>query len=181
MRRKKLEELYFEWLCQITDDGRCSEGHSYERLLRCLHGTEFIFSIPMDANRADDGISLRYHFAEGQGYTQHMAAAYLDDKPCSVLEMMAALALRADEHIAYDPLYGDRTGKWFWGMLSSMGLDKMSDDIFDEAKADSIIQRFLDRKYEKNGKGGLFTIDGYSDMRMVEIWCQLCWYMEEVL
>ena len=43
-----------------------------------------------------------------------MISAYLDNKTCSVLEMMIALAIRCEEHIMDDPDVGNRTGQWFW-------------------------------------------------------------------
>ena len=44
---------------------------------------------------------------------------------------------------------------------------------------DDVIKRFLDRDYEPNGKGGLFTIKNCrQDLRKVEIWYQLCWYLD---
>ena len=63
MTRKELNNLYFEWMYQLVDGEGYSEGLSYRKLFKHLHETEFIFSVPMDANRADDGTDLRYRFA----------------------------------------------------------------------------------------------------------------------
>lgn len=51
-----------------------------------------------------------------------MIASYLDNRPCSVLEMIIALAIRLEEHIMDDPDIGNRTGQWFWDMIVSLGL-----------------------------------------------------------
>ena len=132
MTRTRLNELYFEWLCSLVENEEYSGGQSYTELFRYLHETEFIYSIPMDANRFEDGVDLRYRFAYECGHDNRMIASYLDDKPCSVFEMMTALSLKCEEHIMYDP-----------------------------------------------DKGGFFTIDNCScDLRTVDIWRQMCWYLE---
>ena len=116
------------------------------------------------------------------GYRDAMIAAYLDDSPCSVLEMMTALAVRCEEHIMTDPDVGNRTGQWFWQMITNLGLGDMTDSKFDRKYVDLVIQRFLDRTYEPDGKGGLFTIEHCPyDLRTVEIWYQLCWYLDKLI
>lgn len=80
-----------------------------------------------------------------------------------------------------DPRKGDRTQQWFWGMVNSLGLGSMRDDIFDRGFVDYTINRFLNRDYEPNGKGGLFTIRNCDrDLRTVEIWYQLNWYLDTI-
>jgi hypothetical protein len=96
--------------------------------------------------------------------------------------MMIALAIRCEESITDDPRKGDRTGQWFWGMVRNLGLGGMYNDIFDAQIADDIIERFLDREYEPDGRGGLFTIrDCDCDLRDAEIWHQLCWYLNTIM
>lgn len=102
-----------------------------------------------------------------------MRTSYLDNRPCSVLEMIIALAIRLEEHIMDDPDIGNRTGQWFWDMIVSLGLGSMDDSKFDKAHAIDVIRRFLDRDYGRDGKGGLFTIEHCRyDMRDIEIWYQ---------
>ena len=106
----------------------------------------------------------------------------LDDKDCSVLEMMVALSIRCEEHIMDNPDIGDRTGKWFLDMIVNLGLEKMTDDRFDKRYVEKILHRFMNREYERNGDGGLFTVHhNRIDMRSVEIWYQAMWYFDEVL
>ena len=77
-----------------------------------------------------------------------------------------------------DSRYGDRTTQWFWNMLSNLGVSYMTDDRFDEKEATEKIYNFLEKRYSPNGKGGLFYIpDAPEDLRNVEIWTQLCWYL----
>nr|DAM97013.1 MAG TPA: hypothetical protein [Caudoviricetes sp.] len=177
-----IENRYFEWLFDLVCRGRYSENISYRKLLMHLYNTEFRYSLPKDRNRADDGIDLRYRFAITQGY-EGSSDLVLDalDGPCSVLEMMVALAIRCEESIMDDPRMGDRTKQWFWGMITNLGLGSMMDDRFDRDVTDEKIRRFLDRKYAPNGKGGLFTIrQRKCDLRKVEIWYQLNYYLDEI-
>lgn len=179
MTRTRLNDLYFEWLYDLVANEEYSAGQSYMELFKYLHETEFIFSIPMDSNRFEDGIDLRYRFAYECEYDNRMVALYLDDKPCSVLEMMIALSLRCEEHITYDPELGNRTSKWFWDMLKSMKLDMMNNSNFDEKYVKRTVAKCLERRYTKKGKGGFFTIDNCRhDLRTVDIWRQMCWYIE---
>ena len=95
--------------------------------------------------------------------------------------MMVGLATRCEESIMDDPQIGDRTGQWFWGMIASLGLSGMTDDKFDRDEFDDIMHNFLSHNYAPNGKGGLFTIKNCDkDLRRVEIWRQLCWYLDSI-
>ena len=111
MTKSELNDTYFNWMCQLVFDGRYSKKLSYRRLLKVLHKIEFTYSIPMDGNRAEDGIDLRYRFGYENGYSSSMISAYLDNKTCSVLEMMIALAIRCEEHIMDDPDVGNAAGE----------------------------------------------------------------------
>jgi hypothetical protein len=127
-------------------------------------------------------MDLRYRFALELGY-RNQPEIVLDilNGPCSVLEMMIALAIRCEENIMDDPNVGDRTGQWFWGMITNLGLGSMKDARFDIRYVDDVVAMFLDREYEPNGKGGLFTIRHCDcDLRDVEIWYQLCWYLDSI-
>lgn len=173
MIKDNVNNLYFEWLYNSVCEKRFPKEVSYRKLLMYLHSIDFRYSITRDKNRAEDGVSLRYRFT-------YDADLYLDD-PCSVLEMMIALAIRCEENIMDDPRFGNRTSQWFWGMIASLGLSNMTDDHFDKRFVSNVMERFLDREYEPNGKGGLFTIKNCDrDLRDIEIWIQLCWYLDSI-
>lgn len=178
--KDRISNDYFEWIYNLVCGERFPETLSYKKLLMHLHNTDFIYRIPKDGNRAQDGIDLRYRFA--YEYTNiEDADSYLKG-PCSVLEMMVALAVRCEETIMDDPTKGDRTGQWFWNMIVSLGFGGMSDDRYDRFFVDKTLDRFLSRKYEPNGKGGLFTIrNPKRDMRKIEIWYQLCDYLNSIV
>ena len=173
----RVNDEYFEWLCELVDSSRFSKSVSYRKLLMHLHNIEFTWFIPYDDNRADDGIQLRRRFGLSR---DDMSLPRCISGPCSVLEMMAALAIRC-ETIMDDTQFGDRTGQWFWGMIRNLGLGSMNDSRFDRDYVDNAIARFLNREYEPDGKGGLFTVKHCTqDMRTVEIWCQLSWYLGSI-
>ena len=179
MTRDRINDEYFEWIFNLVCGKRYAKEISYRKLLIFLHDTEFVYSIPNDVNRAEDGIDLRYRFALSQD--QADIELYLDG-PCTVLEMMVALAIHCEESIMDDPQIGDRTRQWFWLMVSNLGLGSMTDDVFDKQYAQDTIDIFLDRDYEPDGKGGLFRIRNCDrDLRTVEIWWQLLWYLDTIV
>ncbi|MEG1515987.1 MAG: hypothetical protein RSD95_13955 [Clostridia bacterium] len=99
-----------------------------------------------------------------------------------MLEMMVALASRCEEQIMDNPDDGDRTGKWFFEMVESLGLMGMDDRRFHKGAACDILCRFMRRAYDESGQGGLFTIrqpNSNVDMREIEIWYQMMTYLEE--
>ena len=178
MSGNELKKRYFRWLCQLVQNGKFTGFRSYQELLGCLAEQEFTWTVEMDENRARDGIELRYRFGCEMGYDYRYVESFLDGAPCTVLEMMAALALRVEEHLMTDPQYGDRTGQWFWEMVVNLGLADMTDECFDRRKAEKTIRRFLHRHYSADGHGGLFWIPGCPlDLRKIEIWYQLCHYL----
>ena len=174
----RINDEYFEWLCELVDIKRYSRQVSYRKLLMHLHNIEFTWYIPHDDNRADDGVQLRRRFALVR---DDMSLSDYISGPCSVLEMMVALAIRCEETIMDDALMGNRTGQWFWGMIRNLGLSHITDNKFDRNAVDDIIARFLNREYEPDGRGGLFTVRNCDyDLRDVEIWCQLSWYLGSI-
>ena len=77
-----------------------------------------------------------------------------------------------------NPQIGDRTGQWFWNMVVSLGLGDQMDNRYDKRYVEDTLRCFLDRRYKPNGQGGLFTIRNCDrDLRKVEIFHQLCWYL----
>lgn len=177
--KDRINDEYFDWLCEVVDSKRFSKHVSYRKLLMHLHNIEFTWFIPYDDNRADDGIMLRRKYA--LAHHDEELSDYISG-PCSVLEMMAALAIRCEESIMDDTLFGNRTGQWFWGMIRNLGLSPMNDSNFDADFVDDVIARFLNREYEPDGKGGLFTIKNCDhDLRTVEIWRQLSWYLGSIM
>lgn len=165
------ERRYFEYLIGYVynDNSRIS----YLKLLRFLYDKNFVWTVHMDRNRAADGLSLRARFFDDDKIKAM-------SKPCSVLEMMIALADRMENHILGDPREGDRTGQWFWEMVTSMGLSSMNDSKFNEEYAESQVNKMIKREYNIHGEGGLFTVaKPDKDMKTTEIWYQMQWWVRE--
>ena len=175
-----IEKEYFEWLCNIVCDS-FSKQASYEKLLAYLHSVAYKHSLPMDENRAEDGISMRYRFARTKVPASNVWDIMCElDGECSMLEMMVALAVRCEEWMD-DTSYGDRTGQWFWQMIVSLGIGGMTNARFDWDVVEPAIHRFLNQDYNSDGRGGLFTIrDCPHDLRGVQIWYQMCWYLDSI-
>lgn len=69
MTEKELNQEYFNWMCQLVCDKRWrNKGLSYQMLLSQLHSIDFQYTLPMDENRAEDGIDLRYRFGYEKEY-----------------------------------------------------------------------------------------------------------------
>lgn len=174
-------EIYFDWLCQkisYPDDTENEKINPYDELLRYLHSVTFVPIIDMDWNRRDDGIDLRYRFGYESDIEPEVIHDTVDIEPCSMFEMMVALAIRVEEHIMADDDIGDRTPGWFWSMIESLGLQHQTNDNINLSYIAHTVNRFMNRQYEPDGKGGLVTIPGCpEDLRDVEIWYQMQMYL----
>lgn len=180
MYKDEIDNEYFSWLYNIVAGRRFAKGISYTKVLSQLHDTDFRWAIPKDKNRAGDGTELRRRYSMEMGFDPDYFDDYLDG-PCSIFEMMVALAIRCEETIMDDPSKGDRTSQWFWEMLTSLGLGSMDNSRYDPEYVDDVTERFLSRDYEPNGRGGLFTIRNCKfDLRETEIWIQLLWYLDTI-
>lgn len=180
MTKNELNKRYFHWMYQLVCNDNDRVRRPYYRLFDMLHTIDFACLLEMDCNRAEDGVDLRYRFGYEHHYDNPIIASLLDDRPCSVLEMMVALALRCEEDIMDDPEIGNRTGEWFWDMIFNLGLFGMDDSRLNADYVEAVILRFLNHEYEADGRGGLFRLKNCDkDLRGVEIWYQMCWYLNE--
>lgn len=183
MNRNGIKNRYFQWLYDKVCSNRYHKDISYRKLLMQLHSIDFTYSIRKDENRAKDGESLRYRFAR-ETTIDEPVDYILDclDGPCSVLEMMIALAIRCEEDYMDDPAYGNRSAQWFWEMIANLNLGSMEDSRYNKHYVDDAIQKFLDRDYDYDGRGGLFRVRNSDvDMRDLEIWYQMCRFIDAVV
>lgn len=167
-----MPDAYFCCLVRLIDDGFI-EGN-FQRLLWKLYTTDFYYELDYDKNRAADGLYLRKTYGQKLGIC-------IPDRPCSVLEMMIALAKKAEDDIMHDPDYGDRTGRWFWVMMENLGLDMCDDMNYNEGYVDRVLDTFMHHRYAPNGgAGGMFSIRKCCrDLRKTDLWWQLNAYFEE--
>ena len=161
---------YIRWILKEVGCGP-EDMKKYKLLFKQLFETEFTWIIPRDDNRLSDGLRLRRDF-------DRQFDTYISDSdyPCSVLEMLIALAIRMENDILGDPT-DEHPEKWFWIMLDNLGLLGYSDAVFGSiasAEINEKVQKFLAREIDRDGKGGIFPIKGTkNDQRKVEIWYQM--------
>lgn len=176
MTREQFTSRYFRWLYNKAFDNK-----NYKRLFEVLNDTIFdnTYLHPYDSNRIGDGVSLRYHFCAENGLPYSEADLYLDPDHCSVLEMMLALAEKAEDMFVSNPDYSVQ--RIFFDMLTSLGVSSMVDWSFRDIFVRNRIEKFLRGEYEYYGRGGLFTLpDAPEDLRNVELWYQMCWYTNTI-
>lgn len=168
------EEKYCRKLISIIYDKNYSND-TYNNLFMDLYTCDFTWSrtVPRDGDRAEDGLQLRQKL----GFSD-----ILQDKPCSVLEMLIALAIRIDNELMYSFDEGDRTVQWFWEMIVNMGLGSQNDYNYDAAYVNSCIERFIRREYDADGSnGGIFVLSNpRENLKNVDIWYQAMWYLSEI-
>src|SRR5690606_21972367 len=109
-----LENLYFNWLCaKIIRVEVPTPSLTYWKLLRVLHHTEFVWLIPGDDNRAEDGLELREEFLTESGLPNEPEWW---DAACSILEMLIAFSRRCQYSTSHTAAF------WFWQMIENLGL-----------------------------------------------------------
>ena len=162
-----MRERYFRWLLKFIGNGFCRKN-SYFELLKYLFNTNYYWSIPMDENRAADGIDLRHRFVVECGENQEASYVYLSG-PATVLEVLVALSIKI-ECIARGSIDLSKSSQWFWGMIKSLSIFDCYDGNFDEEKVAYFLEGWMDPESEisifpeKNG----------------EIWSQAMRFLSEI-
>ena len=128
-----MEERYFRWLLKFIGNGFCRKN-SYFELLKYLFNVEYYWYIPMDENRAVDGVDLRHRFVTE--CDEDLEASYtLLSGPANVLEVLVALSIKM-EYIVRGSIELSKSGQWFWGMIKSLGIFDCYDGCFDEEEVE---------------------------------------------
>ena len=138
MNEKLLIKLYYDWLVDQIDFE--DKVNLYEHLLEHLFNTDFIWldSIPLDENRAVDGLNLREVFAKIIGNEDGELLLYdLSLKGCSLLEMLVAFADRLTGLVDL--------GKeaFFWMFIDNLGLGWATEYDFDIDIVNDILNDFM--------------------------------------
>lgn len=136
----------------------------------------------MDECREKDGVFLREYFCEEKGYFDRSSyeMSRFFDEYCSVLEMLVALSIRMDREWVGDPS-NPTPDMIFVELLENLGIF-IDDKDFKKKTCEIRVKRWLDRKFDYNGKGSIFPlkINRYrEDQRGVEIWRQMTAYISE--
>lgn len=170
MEEKKLyfQEEYLKWLIKKMD------GDDYRKLFNAMICREFTYFISNDDNRAADGINLRDIFFDETGIEVK------DGIPCSILEMLVALSIRCEIDIVGVP-GEEKISRLFWIMIKNLDLDWCTDARFDPRFVKEKMDILVERRYGRNGFGGLFPLYEHAkeDMRKTEIWYQMNYYICE--
>jgi hypothetical protein len=172
-----LDELYFTWLySQVADTTIKTPSRTYWGMCRQLYTKEFVWFVPNDDNRIEDGKDLRYEFVDDQKLND-VDESWLH-LGCSMLELLVGLSRR----LAFEAEGQPRD--WFWRLIRNIGLQNFSDSNpfhMTQEEVDEILNRVIWRTYEKTGHGGLFPLmNQHKDQRQVELWYQLSSYVLEL-
>jgi hypothetical protein len=168
-----LDEEYVTWLyCQVGNANLKNPRRTYWSLFRQLFMKEFVWHIPNDDNRVEDGRQLRHEFLEE---TDRRDYDWADDPGCSFLEMLIALSRRLTLEADGEP------ADWFWHLLNNIGLRECNDaSRYSEEAADEVLNTVIYRNYDSDGHGGLFPLRSPGgDQRRVELWYQMNAYVLE--
>lgn len=173
---RPLDELYLEWLySHVASARQRNRSKSYWSLARQLFSTEFVWFVPNDDNRAEDGRDLRHEFVDE--YQIEVMDQEWMSLGCSMLEMLIALSRR----LAFEAT--GRPSFWFWQLIENIGMTEYTDRVYTELIAKDVsekLERVIWRTYTRRGHGGLFPLDrGRKDQRDEEIWYQLSAYLLE--
>lgn len=175
-RSGTLDDLYFEWLYeQIADIDTTDPRKTHWRLMRTLYCEEFVPRIANDDNRAQDGLELRDLFSFEE---EVFFDSYWDTLPCSIFEMLIALARRME-------FEGGRSVEhWFWVFIHNMGMGDWDDTTpthFLNRCTYLAAKKLNNREYTYYGRnGGLFPLNHpQEDQREVELWYQMAAYLRE--
>jgi len=169
-----LDDLYLTWLYSQTGSVKLKNpARTYWSLLRLLYTKEFVWIIPNDDNRVEDGRDLRDEFCAVHNIDD--ADQEWMDMGCSMLEMMIALSRRLAFEAEGEPR------DWFWQIITNLELRHYNDKVripLDEL--DERLNMIIFRTYDPDGQGGLFPLKWPErDQRDIEIWYQLAGYIME--
>lgn len=171
-----LDELYLRWLyTKIGSVKLRSPAKTYWSLARQLFTKEFVWIVPNDDNRLEDGRDLRQEFVDDCGIAE-VDPGWMD-LGCSMLEMLIALSRRLSFEAGRNP-HG-----WFWRLMENLEVEEFTDKNYSrlvERLVDDKLDQVIWRTYRQDGRGGLFPLEHpKQDQREVEIWYQLCAYLLE--
>lgn len=167
-----LDELYFKWLyALVADPKETNLSRSYWGLLRQLYTKEFVFIVPHDDNRLEDGKDLRFEFLASD--KSHNNSDMWVTMGCSMFELLVGLSRRLSFQAEGEP------AQWFWTLLDHIHLADYN-DLHPRDDVDEILDEVIWRRYLPSGKGGLFPLERpKEDQRKVELWYQLSAYILE--
>ena len=164
--------MYYNWLLDAVTTKQ--EQQTYSLVFMELYCVEFTSYDEFDDNLKENARGMREDFYRFSKTARKLIDIYGEiDFETNILEIMIYLATRLENTIMSNPDYGDRTGLWFWYMMESLDIIQYDNLRYDEPEVDQKLDNFIERRYEKNGFGGLFTVEkSRFDARKTNIWQQ---------
>lgn len=138
MNEQTLLKLYYDWLTELIDFE--DKVNLYEHLLEHLFNTDFVWleTIPLDKNRAVDGLGLRYNYSRLlDEQTRIEFNELMKDKQCSILEMLIAFADRLTGLVSLERY------EFFWMFIDNLGLGWSTEYDFDIDIVNDILHDFM--------------------------------------
>lgn len=161
-----LDYTYFEWLVSQVN---IPNGKTYNDLFERMHNKEFVWTVPNDDNRVQDGLDLRHEFLDG-------SRRRLSLDVVTLLEVLVSLSRRCAFTAGGEP------SLWAWRLIKNLRLNKMCDPLTkDKAdRVDEILDALVWRTYRRDGQGGFFPLhQEMEDQTRVEIWYQMNTFVNE--
>lgn len=147
---------YFNFLLQLIGENPDNP------LLYYLFEVDYIWTIPLDINRAQDGIDLRCLWANLTKLETYDTV--FKNKKCSMLEMLIAFAIRIENDFMGDTGV-NKSSEWFHLMITNLGIH---DDLynFDRGRVDHALLYFF------NHQISLFKVPNF-DLTGLQLWDQM--------
>ena len=143
---------------------------SYNDMFELMHNMEFVWTVPNDDNRVQDGLDLRYEFAGDDSKRLLLQGV-------TMLEILISLSKR----VAFTA--GGEPQVWAWRLLKNLKLTKKPDPLteLNRARVIDILETVIWRTYRMDGTGGFFPLKNpQKDQTQVEIWYQMNAYVIEM-
>jgi hypothetical protein len=169
-RGSRNAEAYFLWLVdKVQEDGH--PRNTYWDLFGILHRTEFVWIVPNDDNRLEDGLDIR---AEYFRIPREAARRF---GPITVLEVIIGLSRR----LAW--LAEGSAEGWAWQLVCNLELHKFRDPLSKRKvrQVEEMLYALVWRTYTPDGVGGFFPLARpRGDQTKIEIWYQMHAYAKEI-
>lgn len=164
---KRIDYEYYGWLISQVD---IPNHKSYNDVFEMMHNMEFVWTVPNDDNRVQDGLDLRYEFAGDDSKTLLLQGV-------TMLEILISLSKRVAFTASGEPQV------WAWRLLKNLKLTKKPDPLteLNRARVIDILETVIWRTYRMDGTGGFFPLKNpQKDQTQVEIWYQMNAYVIEM-
>ncbi len=173
---KQISYDYYGWLISQI---KTPNSRTFLELFERLHNVEFVWTVPNDDNRVQDGLDLRNEYLNTLPRVSAREIASFNSAlhGCTMLELLVSLSRR----VAFTA--GGEAEDWAWQLLQNLRLHKMSDPLTAEkaSRIDEAVDTVIWRTYQRDGRGGFFPLKwAEQDQTKVEIWYQMNKYVMEI-